>query len=322
MPLSTRTVRATEPMAIGLAKVSVLSEWTCDRIRAAPVGTNEPDPHVTWAGVVAPPRFTVRAAPVAAKPPPGPVNCTWSTPVPRARVKLPWARSTTPPESVRPLVPPVVAMPPGREPAAFSRRAPPETVVVPLKVFVPPRASVPSPTFVRPRPAPASPIAPPTVSTLTEEETVRSPPSVTAPVPRFRFCEPTKLKSPDQVWALLVVSTRFAAELSRLPPAIVRRPEPAEPAALNCRVPAETVMPPGRVFVPLSRSVPQPVFCRLALPPTAPPRTSRPWGAITLTCEVPEEGSVTLPLSPSALMPSTATLPSRVTALATVWLLP
>ena len=29
----------------------------------------------------------------------------------------------------------------------------------------------------------------------------------------------------------------------------------------------ETVMPPGRVFVPLSRSVPQPVFCRLALPP-------------------------------------------------------
>jgi len=46
-PLSTCTVRATEPRAIGLAKVSVPLAWEFESTRAEPAGTNEPEPQVT-----------------------------------------------------------------------------------------------------------------------------------------------------------------------------------------------------------------------------------------------------------------------------------
>ena len=128
VPRATWTVRSVAPKAIGFKNVTVLlaSEWPS--IRAAASGTNEPEPQVTWAP--APPRLTVRAAPVAAKPPAA-VNCTSVAVVPSGRRKSPAARSITPPASVRLAVPPVAAIPPGRAVALASLRAPPETTVVP-----------------------------------------------------------------------------------------------------------------------------------------------------------------------------------------------
>ena len=129
VPRATWKVRLLAPSAIGLAKVSVLSASVLPKRNAEPSGRNEPEPHVT--GAAEPPRLTVRAAPVAAKPP-APVNCTSVAPVPRGRVKSPAARSMTPPPSVRLAVPPVAAMPPGRAVALARRSTPPETTVAPV----------------------------------------------------------------------------------------------------------------------------------------------------------------------------------------------
>ena len=128
VPSSTWRVRVVDPIAIGLAKVSVFVARALERISGEPSGTKLPEPQVS--GAAAPPRFAVRGAPLAAKPPAA-VNCTSPTPVPSGRRKSSNARSTTPPASVRPLVPPVVPMPPGRAAAVPSRSAPAATVVPP-----------------------------------------------------------------------------------------------------------------------------------------------------------------------------------------------
>jgi len=65
-PRATRTVRSAEPRSMALAKVTVLLERAWPRRSSPPLGMKDPDPQATWAP--APPRLTVRAAPVAAKP--------------------------------------------------------------------------------------------------------------------------------------------------------------------------------------------------------------------------------------------------------------
>ena len=78
-------------------------------------------------------------------------------------------------------------------PGAAPRLASPATAsvpavtdVLPVKVLLPVSASVPAPALVRPKLPPPSPMAPPTVRVLPIVSR-RLPPSVTAPVPRFRL---------------------------------------------------------------------------------------------------------------------------------------
>ena len=110
---------------------------------------------------------------------------------------------------------------------------------------------MPGPALVRPS---APPIAPPTVKgavpLVVTVRDVPAPPSVTAPVPRFRARVPPNAKSPVHAWALLVASvTGDPLVLSIAPPAIVSVPVPigellAVPPLLTFSAPALTVVPP------------------------------------------------------------------------------
>jgi hypothetical protein len=68
-------------------------------------------------------------------------------------------------------------------------------------------------------------------------------PSVTAPVPVFRFVLPANAKLPFQFCVLLVESVTDEP-LSIVPPAMVNRPEPIAVAVLRTSVPALSVVPP------------------------------------------------------------------------------
>src|SRR5207248_2692769 len=162
--------------------------------------------------------------------------------------------------------------------------------------------------FVRPS---APPIAPPTVKgavpLVVTVRDVPAPPSVTAPVPRFRARVPPNVKSPVHAWALLVASvTGDPLVLSIAPPAIVSVPVPAwatapvwkmspakvttsdrlkasvplsttlpvidpvVPPAPSCKVPAEITVPPVYVLFPARVVVPVPAWVTLPAPELTP----------------------------------------------------
>ena len=75
---------------------------------------------------------------------------------------------------------------------------------------------------------------------------------------------PAKVKSPPQVWALLVERVIAAPlVLPIVPPEIVNLPVPRAAAALILSCPAESVVPPLYVSEPASVSVPVPALVRL-----------------------------------------------------------
>ena len=118
-------VRLALPRSIGFWKSTTASAEIWPRARVEPIVTKLPAPQVTCAP--APPRFTTRSTPNAAKPPPL-VHCTCSSPVPRPRVKSPLAavRPMRPvfPLMRRLLVPPVRPVPPGSALAWLSSSTP------------------------------------------------------------------------------------------------------------------------------------------------------------------------------------------------------
>ncbi len=67
LPSLVRTVRAALPRLMALRKSIAASAVAEPKCRLWPVGTKPPAPHVS--GAPAPPRFTIRSAPKAAKPP-------------------------------------------------------------------------------------------------------------------------------------------------------------------------------------------------------------------------------------------------------------
>ncbi len=107
-------------------------------------------------------------------------------------------------------------------------------------------------------------MAPPIVSMLALVVTVWFAVNVTAPVPRFRLLLPTKVKLAPQLSALLLLSVMAAPlVLSIVPPLTVNVPEPTAVALLMINSPADSVVPPENVLLPVSVSVPLPAFVTL-----------------------------------------------------------
>ena len=114
---------------------------------------------------------------------------------------------------------------------------PPEYVLAPVSV------KVPLPAFVRLSPAPA--MAPPTVRLPQATVTVRLPPRVTAPLPRFNPLGPLKTKSPFQFCTLLAASVMGPPlVLPSVPPLIARVPPPSAEGLLTFSAPALSCVPP------------------------------------------------------------------------------
>src|SRR5205823_1048548 len=119
-------------------------------------------------------------------------------------------------------------------------------------------------------------------------------PSVTAPVPTLSALVPVNVKSPFQLWVLLlerVIDPPLV--LSIVPALIVKVPVPTAAALLMFRVPADSVVPLEKVLAPLRVSVPAPALVMLcAPPPMTPPTASTP----PLVVMVGLAPSVTAPL--------------------------
>ena len=110
--------------------------------------------------------------------------------------------------------------------------------------MAPLRTRGPLPNFVRPKPEPESPIAPPTVKLLLPVEvvTVMLPPSVTAPVPVFNEpFNPLAVKFPFHDWGLLL---RVVLPESSTPPLITSRLVPKAAAFPIWIVPEVSVVVP------------------------------------------------------------------------------
>src|SRR6202022_2213806 len=134
-------------------------------------------------------------------------------------------------------------------------------------VLAPDRVRVPVPALVRLKPVPL--MTPPTVRLLPLTVTVRLPPRVTAPVPRFRLWVPVKVKLPFQTCALLLESVIalpvVLSMMALLPPAMVNVPVPSALALLIFSVPALIVVPPLYVLAPAKVRVPVPALANVTL---------------------------------------------------------
>src|SRR5438093_1080367 len=119
-------------------------------------------------------------------------------------------------------------------------------VIVPVLV----RFSVPVPALVRLLAVVPLEMTPPSVRVLPLTVMVRVVPAVVpneiTPVPMFKLRVPVKVKSPFQVWALLLLSVIEApVVLSMVPPLMVNVPVPSAVALLILNVvPLANVVPP------------------------------------------------------------------------------
>ena len=150
----TSTMRATLPSvrlfwkSIAPASGALVLEWP--NSSWPPLGKKNAEPQVIGfvvPGLVIAPRLTIRVVPLMRLPkPPLPANCTWSKPLPSARMKSPLELLSprmawlvpVPPLKMR-LPPPVLVLvrvvppsPPGSALALFSSKAPSVMVVVPV----------------------------------------------------------------------------------------------------------------------------------------------------------------------------------------------
>ncbi len=125
------------------------------------------------------------------------------------------------------------------------------TLTGPLKVLAPLSTMVPEPALVSPVAVVPSEMTPPTVNVedppVVMVRVVPGPvPSETAPVPRFRECEPVKVKSTFQVSEFTVLRLIAPAELlSITPPLMVSALLPRAVALLMLSVPAFKTVPPA-----------------------------------------------------------------------------